>query len=730
MPLHEVAATVAPDQWAAYKAFDRAALIATREAQVLQLAADAVIGCRLYRCVVISLHDAEGNLGPIGFVGVPADLIEAARRAPRVRKEVREAVLQERFRVGESYFLPIEAGIDLSNEARHIAPLEPPPPGAEWQAGDELFTPLRRSDGDVMGFSSVDQPFDGRRPRPDSLRLHELIIGRAAIAIEHITALRALATATERVQRMAEQSEDVAYLIDATTGRFLSASPAIHSFTGNSHTDIPQLTTGDWIRRFVHPEDREKVSAHFLSLGDLALAGSSRALTAEYRVIHQSGAVRWVRDKTWPSVDEDGQVTAFEGLIRDITSVQSLAGRLAQTEERYRLIADNVRDLIYTRDTAGYLTYVSPSVRDYLEVGPEEFVRSHFSAWLSDDPRNRAAFEAFDALLEGGANRGPFTLELQGPTGRRVLMEFNESLVHDALGRVIGTQGVGRDVTEREQLLRSLEDQKARLDASTAALKSLVSQLRRGQQNAVEMSRRLQAKNADLEYFVHIVSHDLRAPLITLQGLGAQLRRRYARLLDPRGRETITQIGAEARRLMRLITDLLDYARAGADESARRAVDVGLITDSVWSRIAESDRGRDATLQHPDTPILVWVDPVALERVMENLLSNAITHRSAERAPVIDVDWHADGREVEITVRDNGPGIEAEDCDRIFELFYRGRGAESTGSGLGLAIVKRILDASSGSIACESTPGTGATFRVRLPAHPSSIPPESGVQQS
>jgi signal transduction histidine kinase len=120
---------------------------------------------------------------------------------------------------------------------------------------------------------------------------------------------------------------------------------------------------------------------------------------------------------------------------------------------------------------------------------------------------------------------------------------------------------------------------------------------------------------------------------------------------------------------------------------------------------------------------LVWADPVAIERVMENLISNAIVHRDPSRPISIEIEWTVNGRQAAVAVRDDGPGIDIEDRDRIFELFYRGRGAESDGSGLGLAIVKRIMDASSGSITFEPNPAGGSIFRLSWPAHPAAVPP-------
>jgi len=106
---------------------------------------------------------------------------------------------------------------------------------------------------------------------------------------------------------------------------------------------------------------------------------------------------------------------------------------------------------------------------------------------------------------------------------------------------------------------------------------------------------------------------------------------------------------------------------------------------------------------------------------MENLLSNALIHRDPIRPVEIELSWENRDGQIEVAIRDNGRGIDPDDRERVFELFYRGRGAEAPGSGLGLAIVKRIMEASSGSVSYEPNPGGGSAFYVRWPAHPTAV---------
>ncbi len=686
----------------------------------LQVAAETIAECELFRRVVITLHDDDGNLGPIGACGIPRELVEAARRAPRVSKEVREAVLQERFRVGGSFFVPAESGIDLSSEGRHIPPESASEFPDGWQAGDELFTPLRRADGSVMGFCSVDEPVSGLRPEAASLSFFETLISRVASRAEFLMLRGELDAMRHDITRLIENSDDVVYEIDFATGRYRSFTRGVRAITGMDASELEGTTITEWLRRFVHPEDRDRVRLGPMDFSQERDRDSRQIVEREYRILPADGSIRWVRDRAVPIEDDDGQVIAIQGFIRDITTVRSLSGQLIKTEKRYRLMADNASDLIYAYDTTGHLSYVSPSVERYLGATQEEFIGAHFSQWLSDNPINSTAFEAFDAETTTEQTAMPFMLELKAKDGHTFLMEFNESVIRDRDGLIVSVQGVGRDVTEREETLQSLREHRKRLDAANTALKALVKQSRRRQERAVELTQQLQEKNAELESFVHIVSHDLRSPLITLRALTSQLRRKFSSRLDENGKGVIRQIGDEATRLSRLVGDLLIYARASANPGARRSVDAGLMIDTVWTRLVESGRADEAVFNRPEESCQVWADPIALERIFENLLSNALMHRHPDRPPQIAVSWNRSPEHIEFVFADNGIGIESEDRSHVFELFYRGRNTQAIGSGLGLAIVKRFVETSGATIS--STPNTdaGTIFTLAWPTQPPS----------
>jgi signal transduction histidine kinase len=219
--------------------------------------------------------------------------------------------------------------------------------------------------------------------------------------------------------------------------------------------------------------------------------------------------------------------------------------------------------------------------------------------------------------------------------------------------------------------------------------------------------------------FVLTASHELRSPLTSVQGF-AELLLLEREKLSPQQAETVEVILDNTRHLVRLLNDLLDLARSDAGRLTIRPEPTGaasLIEDAVRTMRAQFDaREQELRLRiEADLPE-VEADRDRIRQVLVNLLTNANEYCPHEAQ--IEVKARRAGAEVEIDVIDNGPGIPAEQLEHIFERFTRGDAGETQrvgGTGLGLAISKSLIELHGGSIDAASTPGSGSTFRVRLP---------------
>ncbi|ACZ91511.1 sensor histidine kinase [Streptosporangium roseum] len=219
--------------------------------------------------------------------------------------------------------------------------------------------------------------------------------------------------------------------------------------------------------------------------------------------------------------------------------------------------------------------------------------------------------------------------------------------------------------------------------------------------------------------FVADASHELRTPLTSIRGFAEF----YRQAPDIDAAPLMRRVESEAVRMGLLVDDLLMLARMDQQRPvAMRPVDLlAIAADTVHdARILAP--AREITLSVDGAALIVSGDEVRLRQVVGNLMTNALTH-TPDRTPVRMTLSARDGMAV-IEVADEGPGLDAEQCERVFERFYRvdsarGRRApEDGGSGLGLAIVAAIVDTHGGTVDVESAPGEGSTFRVALPLAP------------
>jgi signal transduction histidine kinase len=227
----------------------------------------------------------------------------------------------------------------------------------------------------------------------------------------------------------------------------------------------------------------------------------------------------------------------------------------------------------------------------------------------------------------------------------------------------------------------------------------------------------LAGKNAELDSFVYSVSHDLKAPLVTIQGMAGVLLEDFAPQLPPQGRHYVERIQANTQQMEHLIFDLLALSRIGREAHAPQPVHLAELIDEVLAGFAEPIGARGIKVSQRALGTL-WAIRIQLEQVFGNLLGNAIKYLGDTPAPAVEIGSADRGAFVECYVTDNGIGIDPAYHDKIFEIFQRLKEVEAPGTGVGLAIVKKIVDGAGGRIWVESAPGRGATFRFTWPKPP------------
>ena len=240
----------------------------------------------------------------------------------------------------------------------------------------------------------------------------------------------------------------------------------------------------------------------------------------------------------------------------------------------------------------------------------------------------------------------------------------------------------------------------------------LVVTLRGAQQRA-----RLERGRADL---VSTVAHELRSPLTSVKGFTATLLAKWGRFTDDQKRVMLETVNADADRVTRLITELLDVSRI---EAGRMEVHRQLV--SIPERVEKIVAGRVAAGDAPDrfrvavAPTLpeTWLDADKVDQILGNLIENAVRHGAGTVTVVVE-PLEAVGRDalvgVAVSVRDEGDGVAPEMVPRVFRQFWRAK--RRGGAGLGLYIVKGLVEAHGGTITVQGAPGGGAEFRFTMPA--------------
>jgi light-regulated signal transduction histidine kinase (bacteriophytochrome) len=267
---------------------------------------------------------------------------------------------------------------------------------------------------------------------------------------------------------------------------------------------------------------------------------------------------------------------------------------------------------------------------------------------------------------------------------------------------------------EPEWLLAMVVDISARKRAEEE-LKALNETL---EKKVAERTAAAEAKAEEMQHFAQIVSHDLQEPLRMVTSYLSLLERRTAGKLAPDSREFIEFAVDGARRMRRLLEDLLKYSRVGSRGNEPQPVSAEATLRDVLADLKLVIADSQAHVEHDPLPF-VLADPVQLAQLLQNLIANAIKFRGDE-PPVVKVRCEREGDWSHFSVADYGIGFDMQESQRIFEIFQRLHGREVPGTGVGLAICKKIVERHGGKIWAVSSPGKGATFHFTLPAASSS----------
>jgi len=300
------------------------------------------------------------------------------------------------------------------------------------------------------------------------------------------------------------------------------------------------------------------------------------------------------------------------------------------------------------------------------------------------------------------------------------------TLTKDRNGKVVGFIEIVADLTERkraEEELRKhrdhleelVEERTTELKDRNEQLQKEITERKRAQQAQERLSQQLQEKVSELETFSFGIAHDLRSPMLSIEGFSRELRADIQNQKMERVQEDIRLLESGIRKMQQFLNRTLEYSRAGYQVKLTKNVPFGKIVQEVITEFAEQVRSIGATVSLAETFPKVYADRIRIRQVLTNLIQNSINYRDKTMPLKIDIGYWLSGDEVVFFVRDNGLGIDASEAEKVFALFYRGT-TDGEGSGAGLAIVKRIIEAHGGRIwVQQGQSGKGTTMCFTLP---------------
>jgi light-regulated signal transduction histidine kinase (bacteriophytochrome) len=261
------------------------------------------------------------------------------------------------------------------------------------------------------------------------------------------------------------------------------------------------------------------------------------------------------------------------------------------------------------------------------------------------------------------------------------------------------------------RMLTGIQERESALHSANEAIQELNVDLDR---RVKIRTAQLEAANDELEAFSYTVSHDLRAPLRSMDGFSQAVLEDFGPSLPDEGKRYLQTIREGAQRMGELIDDLLAFSRLSRQPLFKQEVATGELVRACLADLETQRRGRDIEVRVGDLPSC-RADPALLRQVWTNLLSNAFKYTRMRESALVEIGCtRKDGRDI-FHVRDNGSGFDMKYVDKLFGVFQRLHRVEDfEGTGVGLAIVQRIVDRHGGSVWAEGIVDAGANFCFTL----------------
>ena len=490
----------------------------------------------------------------------------------------------------------------------------------------------------------------------------------------------------------------------------------------NLHKDSGSLLSG-----FSDPISKNRVPPSILPFNQ-TLATERPIDSREFLLKRRDGKEIFVQVSTSPIWDKDRIIAGTLGILVDVTNRRRLEDAL--TQRNLQLSAINRIATLLNR-TIDFREVLENSVRQTMEI-----FNGDAGAILLPDKSGRKILVAASAKLDGDFLSEVNGSEL-GATAFGGVLKFD---VAESINRSDGFKGLPLSLEKSNfdsvvifplkakgkavgvgalfsEVERALEESQREIMEGIGTVIGAAIENARLHEETIQKTRLLESKNRELQQFTYAITHDLKSPILVIEGFARELKRGSTVAIEQEA--LVDAVLSSAAQLHSLVNDLLELARVGSVDAAPAETDIGELVNRVLKelsiRMTEKKIRVELEGEFPRLYVVTWY----IERVFTNLVDNAIKYMGDQASPKIVVGVQERTDHYTFFVRDNGIGIPREFHERIFAIFQRVKTTETEkveGSGLGLAFVKKIVELSGGTVWVESAgKGKGATFYFTLP---------------